>query len=138
MINWQEEEKMYIIDKLNDYYERQAKMPLGFLISDRKNRKNIEEIKEQAKKEYRYNKLMKYEKEVQEERKKINKLVDEINNEFKQYFNSQKAIISNTYNPFKIECQEYKDINDVPLKQLEIVSIQCEPFKISFIQEKID
>lgn len=138
MLNWVEEEKQYVDKAVDNYLKEQAKMPLGFMISKKTLNKNIEKIKEKSIQEYRYNKLMKYEAEVQEERKKIKELVNEINDRFNQYFNTQKEIVSNTYKPFKIECKEYKDYNDLPLKQLEIVSIQCEPFKISFIQEKIN
>lgn len=47
----------------------------------------------------------------------------------------QNNVISRYNKPFKIKCSDGEFSS---LEQLEVVSIQCEPFKVSFIQEKLD
>ena len=44
MLNWREEEKQYIDERIEEYYKEQAKMPLGFMISKKTNAKNIQKI----------------------------------------------------------------------------------------------
>ena len=137
MLNWREEEKQYIQEKIDNYRKEQAKMPLGFLLSAKQNSKNIEKITEKATQEYRYFKLIKYEAEIQEERKRIDNLINEINDKFDNYLNEQHHIISRNIKPFKIEAKPYSNYSEPTLSNLEIVSILCQPFKISFIQEKL-
>ena len=137
MLNWREEEKQYIQEKIDNYRKEQAKMPLGFLLSAKQNSKNIEKITEKATQEYRYFKLIKYEAEIQEERKRIDNLINEINDKFDNYLNEQQHIISRNIKPFKIEAKPYSNYSEPTLSNLEIVSILCQPFKISFIQEKL-
>ncbi len=137
MLDWREEEKQFIQDKIDNYRKNQAKMPLGFLLSAKQNTKNIEKITEKATQEYRYFKLIKYEAEIQEERKRIDNLINEINDKFDNYLNKQQHIISKNIRPFKMEAKPYYNYSEPTLSNLEIVSILCEPFKISFIQEKV-
>ena len=137
MLNWREEEKQYIQEKIGNYYREQSKMPLGFMLSKKANAKNIAKITEKATQEYRYFKLIKYEAQIQEERKRIDNLVTEINDKFDNYLNKQQHIISKNIKPFKIEAKPYSNYSEPTLSNLEIVSILCQPFKISFIQERI-
>lgn len=137
MINWIEEEKQYVDRAVDNYLKEQSKMPLGFMISRKTLNKNIEKVKKEATDRYRFNKLMKYRGEIEEERKRIDKVVEEINNKFNDYLESQKDIISKNIKPFKIVAKPYDNPKEVTLEQLEVVTIQCEPFKLSFIQEKV-
>lgn len=137
MLNWIEEEKQYVDKAVDNYLKEQSKMPLGFIISRKTLNKNIEKVKKEATDRYRFDKLMKYREEIEEERKRIDKVVEEINNKFNDYLESQKSIISKNINPFKIVVKPYDNPKEVTLEQLEVVTIQCEPLKLSFIQEKV-
>lgn len=137
MIDWIEEEKQYVDRAVDNYLKEQSKMPLGFMISRKTLNKNIEKVKKEATDRYRFDKLMKYRGEIETERKRIDKVVEEINNKFNDYLESQKDMISKNIKPFKIEVKTYDNLKEVTLEQLEVVTIQCEPFKLSFIQEKV-
>mgnify|MGYP003297345793 CR=1 FL=1 len=137
MIDWIEEEKQYVNRAVDNYLKEQSKMPLGFMISRKTLNKNIEKVKKEATDRYRFDKLMKYRGEIEIERKRIDKVVEEINNKFNDYLESQKDIISKNIKPFKIIAKLYDNPKEVTLERLEVVTIQCEPFKLSFIQEKV-
>lgn len=137
MINWIEEEKQYVDRAVDNYLKEQSKMPLGFMISRKTLNKNIEKVKKEATDRYRFDKLMKYRGEIEIERKRIDKVVEEISNKFNDYLESQKGIISKNIKPFKIVAKPYDNPKEVTLEQLEVVTIQCEPFNLSFIQEKV-
>lgn len=137
MINWIEEEKQYVDRAVDNYLKEQSKTPLGFMISRKTLNKNIEKVKKEATDRYRFNKLMKYRDEVETERKRIDKVVEEINNKFNDYLENQKHIISKNIKPFKIEAKPYNGYTEPTLSSLEIVTIQCEPLRLSFIQEKV-
>lgn len=107
-------------------------------MSDKQLNKNINYITEQAKLEYRSQKLDSYLEDVKEERKRINDLINDINNAFNDYLEEQKHLISKNIKPFQIEANPYDNLTEPTLSQLEVVTIHCKPFKIAFIQEKID
>lgn len=132
-----EEEKKYIDERIEEYYKEQAKMPLGFLISKKANAKNVQKITDDARKNYRYKKLMKYEVELREERRRIDNLVNEMNSKFEDYMYKLSSLISRNIKPFKLEVKEYDNYDFTSPVNLERVTIQCEPFKMSFIQEKL-
>lgn len=135
LLDWHRGEELYIQRMVDNHLKEQAKMPLGFMISRKTLNKNIEKVKEDAKNRFREMKLLFYESQIEEERKRIDKVVEDINSKFEKYMNKQRNIISKNIKPFKIMCKEYNEFS--PLEQLEVVSIHCEPFEISFIQEKI-
>ena len=137
MLNWRLEERKYIAEKIDEYYKSISGLQRIF-ISEKQMNKNINYITEQAKLEYRSKKLDGYLDEVKEERKKIDKLVDDLNNKFDDYISKQKHIISKNIKPFQIEVKPYDNLTEPTLSQLEVVNIYCEPFKIAFIQEKIE
>lgn len=137
MIDWIKEEKQYIDRAVDDYLKEQSKMPLGFMISRKTLNKNIEKVKKEATDRYRFDKLMKYRGEVETERKRIDKVVEEINNKFNDYLERQNHIISKNIKPFKIEARPYDNYTEPTLSNLEVVTIQCEPLRLSFIQEKV-
>ena len=138
MLDWFEEEKQYVDKAVDNYLKEQSKMPLGFMISRKTLNKNIEKIKKEATDRYRFDKLMKYRGEIEIERKRIDKIVEEINNKFDKYMSKQKHIISKNIKPFQMEAKPYDNYSEPTLSNLEVVTIQCEPFRIAFIQEKLE
>ena len=138
MLNWVEEEKQYIDKKVDEYLEEQSKMPLGFMISQKTLCKNIKKIKKEATDKYRFEKLMKYRREIETERQRINKVIEDINNKFNEYLKTIKCNVDKNIKPFKLEAKEYKRLDIKEFVATEIVRISCEPFQIAFIQEKID
>lgn len=138
LLDWQKGEKIYIQKMVDNYLSEQAKMPLGFMISKKTLNKNIEKIKEEAKNNFREMKLHFYESQIYEERKRISVLVDRINCEFLKFLNTQSDLISKNIKPFKINVKDYKNYNKgITIQDLEVVIIQTEPFKLSFLQEKV-
>lgn len=137
MLNWLEEEKQYVDKAVEHYLKEQSKMPLGFMMSRKTLNKNIEKVKKEATDRYRYEKLRKYELEIIEERKRIDNLVNDINNKFGDYMYKLSNLISRDIKPFKMVVKEYDNLDVLSPKKLERVDIQCEPFRLSFIQEKI-
>ena len=130
MLNWRLEEEQYIHDKLREYKE-----PFLFCLFKKENNKHLNEFVNNARLEYRQVKLDEMLSEVKQERERIDDLVKDMNNSFEDYMYKLSNRISNNIKPFKVKLS-----NGVfsPLVQTEIVSIQSEPFKISFIQEKVD
>ena len=137
MLNWIEEEKQYVDKTIEHYLKEQSKMPLSFMISRKTLNKNIEKVKKEAVDRYRYKKLRKYEIEIIEERKRIDNLVNDINNKFGDYMYKLSNLISRDIKPFKMVVKEYDNLDVLSPKKLEKVDIQCESFRLSFIQEKI-
>ena len=130
MLNWRLEEEQYIHDKLREYKE-----PFLFCLFKKENNKHLNEFVNNARLEYRRVKLDEMLSEVKQERERIDSLVEDMNNKFEEYMNKQSNIISKYNKPFKIK---FSDGVFSPLEQMEVVSIQGEPFKVSFIQEKVD
>ena len=137
MLNWRLEEREYVSNKVDEYLKNIPSL-LRIFMSDKQLNKNIDYITEQAKLEYRKKKLDGFLDDVKEERKRIDKLVDDLNNKFDDYMSKQKHIISKNIKPFQIEAKLYDNFTGPTLSQLEVVNIYCEPFKIAFIQENID
>lgn len=137
MLNWRIEEEQEIKQAIDKYYEEQSKMPLGFMISKKANDKNIRYVTKKAIERYRYRKLEEYQLEIEEERKRIDKVVEDINDKFNNYLKTIKGNINKEIKPFKIEVKEYNGLNPTNITPTEIVKISCEPFQIAFIQEKI-
>ena len=129
MLNWRREEKNYIRERLREYKE-----PFIFCLfkSDKNDRLN--KFVDNVRLEFRRNKLDEILLEVKKERERIDSVVNSINNEFEDYMYKQNNLISKYNKPFKVKISD--DVIS-PLEQLEVVSIQCEPFKVSFLQEKI-
>lgn len=136
MLNWRLEENQYVEERLKEYRKELNGLARMFM-SDRQLNKNIEYITKQAKLEYRSIKLDDYLDEVDKERERIDKLIDDLNNKFNGYINEQKHIISKNIRPFQIEAKPYDNFTEPTLSQLEVITIHCEPFKLAFIQEKI-
>ncbi len=137
MLDWIKEEKQYVDNAVDNYLKEQAKTPLGFMISRKTLNKNIEKVKKEATDRYRYEKLREYELEIIEERKRIDNLVNDINNKFEDYMYKLSNLISRNIKPFKMIVKEYDNLDVLSPMKLEKVDIQCEPFRLSFIQEKI-
>lgn len=136
-LDWKEGEERYIQKRIDYYLKKQSKMPLGFLLSKKKLNKNIEEIKKEAKDYFRFMKLYYYKEEIEQERERIDKLIEDTNNKINKYIKNIKENINNEIKPFKIKTKDYiNNFNDYCVPK-EIVSIYCEPFEISFIQEII-
>lgn len=138
MLDWFEEEEQYVNKAIDNYLEKQSKMPLGFMISRKANNKNIEKVKKEAVDKYRFDKLMKYRGEIETERKRIDKVVEEINNAFESYMCKMNEEIGHKVRPFRLKVEEYNTFYDIPMKEMEIVRIYSEPFEIRFIQEKLE
>ena len=130
MLNWRLEEEQYIHDKLREYKE-----PFLFCLFKDKGKKHLNEFVNNARLEYRRVKLDEMLSEVKQERERIDSLVEDINNSFEDYMYKLNNRVSNNIKPFKVKVS---DGVFSPLEQTEIVSIQSEPFKVSFIQEKVD
>ena len=137
MLNWRLEENQYVEERIKEYRKELNVLALMFMSKKQLN-KNIEYVKEQAIKSYRANKLDDYMEEIKEERKRIDDLLNNINNAFNGYLEEQKHLISKNIKPFQMEAKPYDNLSEPTLSQLEVVSIHCKPFKIEFIQEKID
>lgn len=137
MLNWRLEEIEYIKIKIDEYLQNIPILSRIFM-SDKQLNKNINYITEQAKLEYRSQKLDSYLEKLKEERKRINNLINDINNAFNDYLEEQKHLISKNIKPFQIEAKPYDNLTEPTLSQLEVVTIYCKPFKIAFIQEKMD
>ena len=135
MLNWHKEEDDYVFKKLKKckYLSLISRM----LMSEKRFNKILESETTKAKLEYREKRLNEDLNIINEERKRINNLVNDMNLKFEEYLKSQKEIISRNINPFKIEAKPYDSVNlnQVPL---EIITIYCEPFQIKSIQEKIE
>ena len=138
MLDWFEEEKQYVNKAVDNYLKEQSKMPLGFMISRKTLNKNIEKVKKEATDRYRFDKLMKYRGEIETERKRIDKVVEEINNKFNGYLNLVKNNVNKNIKPFKLEAKEYTNLETIGSTTLETITIQCEPFRIAFVQEKLE
>lgn len=137
MLNWRLEEREYINKKIDEYLQNIPALSRIFM-SDKQLNKNINYITEQAKLEYRSQKLDSHLEDVKEERKRINNLINDINDAFNDYLEEQKHLISKNIKPFEMELKPYDNLSEPTLSQLEVVTIHCKPFKIAFIQEKID
>lgn len=135
MINWELEEKRFVDEKVNDYRKNLPILSLIFM-SEKKLNKNIEKIKINAMLQYRRKKLDNFIEIVKEERKRIDKTVNQINEKFLEYLKSQKALISKKIKPVEIKSKDYYNIETAEF--YEIVYIYLEPFKIGFIQEQLD
>jgi hypothetical protein len=136
MLNWRLEENQYVEERLKEYRKELNGLALMFMSKKQLN-KNIAYITEQAKLNYRATKLDDYLDEIIEERKRIDKLVNDLNNKFDNYMSEQRHIISKNIRPFQMEAKPYDGLSEPTLSQLEVVTIHCEPFKLAFIQEKI-
>jgi len=136
MLDWKEEEKQYIEKAVDSYLKEQNKMPLGFMISKKTLSKNIKKVKQRATDRYREDKLHRYRAEIEIERKRIDEAVEEINKRFNGYLKSIECNINANIKPFKLEANEY-EFGCTPTADMEVITINCEPFKISFLQEKI-
>lgn len=137
MLDWREEEKLYCQSKVNNYLKEQATMPLGFLISYKTLTKNCEKIREEARQIYRDMKLMTYEALVYEERKRIDKLVEDINNKFESWLRENSLFLNGNQRPFKLTT--YSDDNPLEICQTEFVKIGIqEPFTIGFMQQRMN
>ena len=134
MLTWRIEEKNYIREKLKDY-----KTPFLFCLfqSEKKQNKRLNNFVNEARLEYRHNKLDDILVEVEKERQRITELVNDLNNRFNDYMNRQHHIITKNIKPFQMELKPYDNYKEPTLSQLEVVTIQCEPLKLSFIQEKL-
>lgn len=78
MLDWFKEEKIYVEKAVDSYIKEQNKMPLGFMISKKTLRKNIEKVKKRATDKYRFDKLMRYRGEIETERKRIDEVIEKI------------------------------------------------------------
>ncbi len=136
MLNWRIEEDKYVNEKINEYLNKIPALARIF-ISEKQMNKNINYISDKARLEYRRNKLDSMLNELKKERERINDLVDDLNIKFDEYLHKQQDIISKNIKPFKIEVKPYDNPKEVTLERLEVVTIQCEPLKLSFIQEKL-
>lgn len=137
MLNWRIEEDKYVNKRISEYLNKIPALARIF-ISEKQMNKNINYISDKARLEYRKNKLDSMLNEVKKERERINDLVDDLNIKFDEYLYKQQDIISKNIKPFKIELKPYDNPKEVTLVRLEVVTIQCEPLKLSFIQEKVD
>ena len=137
MLNWRLEEREYVSNKVDEYLKNIPSLTRIFM-SNKQLNKNIRYLTEQAKLEYRSKKLDGYLDAVTEERKRIDKLDDTLNNKFDDYMSKQKHIISKNIKPFQIDAKLYDNFTEPTLSQVEIITIHCEPLKLSFIQENIN
>lgn len=137
MLNWRIEEKEYVDKKIHDYLDKMSALARIF-ISEKQMNKNLNYISDQARLEYRRNKLDSFLDEVQKERDRINNLVDDLNNKFNDYINNQQHSISKNIKPFRVEAKPYDGYSEPTLSKLEVVSIKTEPFELAFVQERID
>lgn len=135
MIDWKLEEKRFIDEKVSNYRKSLSTLSL-ILMSDKQLNKNIENVKIEAMLQFRRKKLNDLVEIVKEERKRIDKTIEQINERFLEYLESQKALISKEIKPIQIKLTNYDDIENA--KFYEIVDIYLEPFKIGFIQERLD
>ena len=60
-----------------------------------------------------------------------------LNSKFEDYMCKLSNLISTDIKPFKVEAKNYDNLSTPVRESLEIVNIQCEPFRLSFIQEKL-
>ena len=90
-----------------------------------------------AKNRFREEKLQLYQWQLEVERKRIDKAIENINNKFNSYIKNIKQNIDKEIKPFKIEVQEYNCSSPLDIIPTEIYKIKCDPFEIKFIQEKI-
>ena len=139
MLNWRIEEEDCIKEAIENYLKEESKKPFWFLMSEKTRRKNIQYVTDKARERYRQEKLEKYEEEIKEERERIDKVVEEINNKFEVYIKGIKGQINDKIRPFKLEVEEYDNLNNTPtsIQSLERVIIRCEDLKIAFIQERV-
>ena len=136
MLDWREEEKLFCQSKVDNYLREQAKMPLGFLMSFKTLAKNCEKVREEARQTYRNIKLMKYEALVYEERKRIDKLVEDINDKFESWLRENKLFLNGNQRPF--ELTTYSEDNPLEICQTEFVKISIQkPFSIGFMQQRM-
>lgn len=134
MLNWKIEEQEYIQKEFEQYYKNLSTLQRLFM-SERTNKKNLEYIRQNAQLKYRKMKLNKIIDEIQDERKRINKVVNDINNNFNDFLKEQNCIIQEKIKPFEIKSNEVTNPNE--LTPIEIIYIYSEPFKMGFMQEKI-
>ena len=137
MLNWRLEEREYVGKKIEEYYKSITALQRIF-ISEKQMNKNINYITEQAELSYREIKLNDYIDEIKEERKRIEKVVEDLNNKLNEYLEEQKALIGKEVEPFEIEAKPYDNFTEPTLRRTEVVTIHIKPMKLSFIQEKID
>ena len=137
MLNWRLEEREYVGKKIEEYYKSITALQRIF-ISEKQMNKNINYITEQAELSYRERKLNDYIDEIKEERKRIEKVVEDLNNKLNEYLEEQKALIGKEIEPFEIEAKPYDNFTEPTLRRKEVVTIHIKPMKLSFIQEKID
>lgn len=136
MINWRTEEEMFIDKKIREYRKNLSTWELIFMNEKRLN-KEIEYIRSQAKTEFRSRKLDEFVDIVENERKRIDKVVESLNDKFSDYLDSQKALISKKIKPIKMIARDYRsnDISDIT--PYETVEVYIEPIRVAFLQEKI-
>lgn len=134
MLNWRIEEQAYIQKQFEKYYKNLSTLQRLFM-SEKTNKKNLEYIKQNAQLEFRRMKLDKNLDEIKDERKRINNVVTDINNNFNEFLKKQKCVIQAKIKPFEIEVNETTKLDET--KELEIIYIYSEPFKMGFMQEKI-
>lgn len=137
MLNWRLEEREYVEKKIEEYYKSITALQRIF-ISEKQMNKNINYITEQAELSYRERKLNDYINEIKEERKRIEKVVEDLNNKLNEYLEEQKALIGKEIGPFEIEAKPCNNFTEPTLRRTEVVTIHIKPMKLSFIQEKID
>lgn len=137
MLNWRLEEREYVGGKVDEYYKSISGLQRIF-ISEKQMNKNIDYITEQARLEYRSKKLDGFLDEVNEERKRIEKAVEDLNNKLNKYLEEQKALIEKEVEPFEIEVKPYDNFTEQTLRRIELVTIHLKPMKVCFAQEKID
>ena len=137
MLNWRLEEREYVEKKIEEYYKSITALQRIF-ISEKQMNKNINYITKQAELSYRERKLNDYIDEIKEERKRIEKVVEDLNNKLNEYLEEQKALIGKEIETFEIEAKPCNNFTEPTLIRTEVVTIHIKPMKLSFIQEKID
>lgn len=137
MLNWRREEEEYIDKSVKNYINNLSGWSMIFM-SEKDYKRNIEYVKRQARDSYRERKLDDYLNEVKEERKRIDALINEINVKFNEFLDNQQHIIDNEIKPFELKVVESSSPFAPVESELEVVRIECKPFKLAFIQEKID
>ena len=137
MLYWRIEEEEYIYQAVKKYIDNLSGWAMIFM-SEKAYERNIEYVKRQARDAYRERKLDDYLNEVKEERKRIDALIEDINAKFNEFLDKQQHIISKEIKPFELKAVESSSLLEYVEPGLEVVKIECEPFRLAFIQEKID
>lgn len=131
---WKEEEDKALLRIINNFHKKHNNfIDRIFLNPDKRNEMLERELNEERLK-FRAYRLEFYEKKLEEERDRVDKVIDELEQKLNKYFEEVKGTIDREK---LIDIKNEESKNTVNMRMLDEKIINIEPYRICLFQEKI-